>query len=176
MLRSWPRPAGNGLDVARGLGPAAGDDGAGEPAEHYGVADGHPGRDGHVDPGLLVDVHIYDGLAAHGGDGRGDITEGNGLRPSESIASARVRGGVEKGLDRDRRDIRRVDECLATPAARDGERFPNGRASGDEDTALSATDGEHFGHALSTRGYAERRIFAGRLAPQHCTCAQMSQF
>src|SRR5487761_759248 len=67
MLRSW-RAAGNGLDIARGLGPVAGDDGAGEPAEHDGVVGGHAGRDRPVDPGFLVDVLIYDGLAAHGGD------------------------------------------------------------------------------------------------------------
>lgn len=66
-------------------------------------------------------VLIYDGLAAHGGDGRGDIAEGNGLRPSESIASARVRVGVEKGLDRDRRDVDFAWRPIAVAGAEEGD-------------------------------------------------------
>jgi hypothetical protein len=121
MIRSWPAGTGDGLNVTRGLGPVAGDDGTGEPAEHDGVVGGHAGRDRPADPGLLVDVLIPDGPAAHGGDDRGDVTEGEGLRPGESAAGARVRARVEESLGRDRRDVGRVDECLAAPAARNGE-------------------------------------------------------
>ena len=98
------------------------DDGPRQPAEHHGVVGGYDaGGDRTADPCVRVDVVVDDGSADHVGDDVGDVADRERLRAGRRVLRAGMGVRVDQRLDRDRRDVRGIDERFRAASGRYGD-------------------------------------------------------